>query len=319
MIDFRYHLVSLASVLIALAVGIVLGAGPLKEGISESLNQQVTSLRTEKSALRAELDAAEGQVRTQESFADAQLSRMVAGRLTERAVTVIELPGAQESLVSATEDTLGAAGASLLGPIQISQSWSDPSQEASEARSRLASEVAASVGVSGDTPSLGDVLGALLVRHTPADGQVGSAEPGAAPRQAAWNRLTEAGLVSGTLPATRGSLVVLVGPNVEVTTETATSSSPTPYADQASLAAALDSAGDGLVIVAQVDPAASADESLIGAARGESRVRQRVSSVDNADSAIGQVSTVGALVEQAAGRSGQYGMAAGARSPFAAG
>ena len=58
MIDFRYHLVSLASVLIALAVGIVLGAGPLKEGISESLNQQVTSLRTEKSALRAELDAA---------------------------------------------------------------------------------------------------------------------------------------------------------------------------------------------------------------------------------------------------------------------
>ena len=31
MIDFRYHLVSLISVFLALAVGIALGAGPLKE------------------------------------------------------------------------------------------------------------------------------------------------------------------------------------------------------------------------------------------------------------------------------------------------
>ena len=31
MIDFRYHLVSLISVFLALAVGIVLGAGPLRE------------------------------------------------------------------------------------------------------------------------------------------------------------------------------------------------------------------------------------------------------------------------------------------------
>jgi hypothetical protein len=40
MIDFRYHLVSLVSVFIALAVGIVLGAGPLKDPISEGLSQR---------------------------------------------------------------------------------------------------------------------------------------------------------------------------------------------------------------------------------------------------------------------------------------
>ena len=37
MIDFRYHLVSLISVFLALAVGIVLGAGPLRENLGDQL------------------------------------------------------------------------------------------------------------------------------------------------------------------------------------------------------------------------------------------------------------------------------------------
>ena len=52
-IDFRYHLVSLVSVFLALAVGIVLGAGPLKESIGDTLTGQVEQLRGEKDALRA--------------------------------------------------------------------------------------------------------------------------------------------------------------------------------------------------------------------------------------------------------------------------
>ena len=58
MIDFRYHLVSLISVFLALAVGIVLGAGPLKEAIGDQLTGQVESLRADKEKLRADLDEA---------------------------------------------------------------------------------------------------------------------------------------------------------------------------------------------------------------------------------------------------------------------
>ena len=56
MIDFRYHVVSLISVFLALAVGIALGAGPLKETIGDTMAGQV-QLATEKDALRTELDA----------------------------------------------------------------------------------------------------------------------------------------------------------------------------------------------------------------------------------------------------------------------
>ena len=55
-IDFRYHIVSLISVFLALAVGIALGAGPLKETIGDTLTGQVDALRAEKDELRTELD-----------------------------------------------------------------------------------------------------------------------------------------------------------------------------------------------------------------------------------------------------------------------
>ena len=47
MIDFRYHIVSLISVFLALAVGIALGAGPLKETIGDTLTGQVEQLRAD--------------------------------------------------------------------------------------------------------------------------------------------------------------------------------------------------------------------------------------------------------------------------------
>jgi len=318
MIDFRYHVVSLASVLIALAVGIVLGAGPLKEGISDSLNQQVTSLRAEKADLRSELDAAQSTVKVQENFADAQLSRMVAGRLADRSITLVALPGTADALLSDTEDTLGAAGATLIGPIDLPQAWTDPSEAAASTRSQLAAQLAPTLGLAEDA-SLDAVLGTVLLAKLPAtpDDQTNSISEIA--RQAAWNTLADAGLVSGVLPTDRGSLVVVLSPATAATTATTSTDTAAPYAAQAKLVAALDDASDGSVIVGQVDPAAADSSSLIAAARDASGVRQRVSTVDNAESAVGQASTVGALVEQLAGRSGQYGLAAGARSAFAAG
>ena len=57
MIDFRYHLVSIISIFLALAVGIVLGAGPLKGDLGTRLTQETTALRADKAQLRTELDA----------------------------------------------------------------------------------------------------------------------------------------------------------------------------------------------------------------------------------------------------------------------
>ena len=80
MIDFRYHLVSIVSIFMALAVGIVLGAGPLKEDIGNTLTSEVKNLRADKAALRSELDAAEKGTRARDEFTTASNRSLLADR-----------------------------------------------------------------------------------------------------------------------------------------------------------------------------------------------------------------------------------------------
>ncbi|RAD64859.1 copper transporter, partial [Burkholderia multivorans] len=83
MIDFRYHLVSLVSVFLALAVGIVLGAGPLKEPIGESLQSQVDALRADRDDLRTKLDAANGNIAKQNEFVTAASPELIGDTLKD--------------------------------------------------------------------------------------------------------------------------------------------------------------------------------------------------------------------------------------------
>lgn len=320
MIDFRYHLVSLASVLIALAIGIVLGAGPLKEGIGESLGQQVSSLRQEKDQLRTELDAATAENNGHAAFERAALADLVADRLSGHSVAVVTLPGAASGLVSNIEDTLGAAGAELAGPAQIEQAWTDPASDAVQERAALAGELAPKLGLTpaeDGSVSLDEVLAAVLTNRRPAAGeQPGQPAPSESERSEAWSRLREAKLVGGSFPDTAASLVVVVGaPQIAVPAQTATTDAD-PLAGLARLALALDRGSDGAVIAAEVDPTVANAESVVSAARSESQVRQRVSSVDNAGSAMGQASIVFALAEQDTGGAGQYGRLTGAGALF---
>ncbi|BDZ58322.1 hypothetical protein GCM10025872_19790 [Barrientosiimonas endolithica] len=48
MIDFRYHLVSIVAVFLALATGLVIGATSLQDQVAGTLQGQVTQLRGEK-------------------------------------------------------------------------------------------------------------------------------------------------------------------------------------------------------------------------------------------------------------------------------
>ena len=57
--------------------------------------------------------------------------------------------------------------------------------------------------------------------------------------------------------------------------------------------------------------------SVLATLRNDATAVRLVSSVDDSDGPMGQASIVHALVEQAAGRTGQYGLAPGADAPFA--
>ena len=148
-IDFRYHLVSIISVFLALAVGIVLGAGPLQANLGNQLSDQVAALRTEKQALNDKLTTSEKLVDASDEYATAVQQRVVKGRLSGHRAVVVVLPSADGTMTTNLEgvvtaerrrpDGHGDAQPRLVRP----QPGRRPRQAAKEAASALGVESSA--------------------------------------------------------------------------------------------------------------------------------------------------------------------------------
>ncbi|WP_265523631.1 copper transporter [Oerskovia flava] len=129
MIDFRYHIVSLISVFLALAVGIILGAGPLQGAIGDQLTGQVEQLRVERNELRDQLDAATVTVGNDTEFIEATGPQLLADSLTDRRVAVVDLGAVDAERYDVIAGKLEAAGASVAGHVQITDQWTAESEE----------------------------------------------------------------------------------------------------------------------------------------------------------------------------------------------
>ena len=165
MIDFRYHLVSIVSIFLALAVGIVLGAGPLKEDLGNTLTHELTQLRQDKTGLRADLTAAQQGIGARDTWAQQVSPQVVAGTLTGKKVAVVVAPGADGGVVKDTVATLAAAGAKVGSTVTLSDAWVDPDKRTF--RNNLASQLATLVKVPGGASSPDQLPGAVLVAGDP--------------------------------------------------------------------------------------------------------------------------------------------------------
>lgn len=121
MITLRHHLLTVVAVFLALAVGIVLGGGPLSD-----VGQTVAAAGDE-----AEPAPAEDQARQDytEGFVQAIGPGAVAGRLAERSVALVTLPGADEQVVTALAEQVGASGGTVSARYEISEDLVDPGQK----------------------------------------------------------------------------------------------------------------------------------------------------------------------------------------------
>ncbi|WP_432564551.1 copper transporter [Kineococcus sp. SYSU DK003] len=310
MIDFRYHVVSLVSVFLALAVGIVLGAGPLNEGISTGITDQVRQLTQEKNQLRTERDEALTTAESQDAWAEAVAPALVARQLGGRSVSIVELPGADSSQVDAVIDVLEASGATVAAQVTVQDEWTDPTA-AGEREGVAAGLVGQLTTAPAADAGTEDLLAAELARAlvTTELAQTGQPDEAAA---AVLATLADAGLVEvrdGTdVAATRGTLALVVGgaPDSDVTDDQVQATN----AAWTALARALDAASAGAVLAGPAE--AAGDGGPIAALRADGEVADAVSSVDGLDSPIGQVNVVLALRQQLSGGAGQYGTAGSA-------
>ena len=129
MIDFRYHLVSLIAVFMALAVGVVLGAGPLQGTLGSALSDQVTQLRADRNSLSRNLETTQKAVNDRDSYISASSKTLLAGSLSGQRVAVVSLPGANSDDVDATVSALTNAGATISARVSLTDAWVSKSRE----------------------------------------------------------------------------------------------------------------------------------------------------------------------------------------------
>lgn len=242
MINFRYHLVSLVAVFLALAVGVVLGAGPLQNAIHRagddsgeaSLDPQAQEVLTS-----AQAEGAAGQ-----SLASAIGQDVLPDSIPATKVTLVALPGAGEQDLSPTVEALELAGADVLGSVQVTQDF--VSQDANTYRETLSGPVSGHLSSRPSSPSPALTLAMGLV-----DALVHEGSEADLVRDLLTDETTPL-VVGESVPTERAEALVLVGPGVarDSEGESEEQAQLAPLTKEAWIALADAFAGSGLPAVA---------------------------------------------------------------------
>lgn len=308
MIDFRYHLVSLISVFLALAVGIVLGAGPLRESLGTQLSSQVEQLRTEQDAMRAEAEDLSSQNDQLASFITEIGPELVAGTLPGAQVAVLTDDSSTRSSVDRMITLLEDAGATTVLNVGLEEALWEPSQ--ADRRAEAVTEISAIAPALLDT-SVDDSesLSALVVTLLQPEGPE---DLTADLRAQVWQVLLDRQLVTidGGDAATVDAVVYAAADQSEFVDEADDDSTATLRAQgqltaQNAMLEALTSSGLPSVI-AGATPGNDGTVSLLRTVRGDARFSS-LSTTDRLQAADGPVLAVLALIEQTRGGSGSYG------------
>jgi Copper transport outer membrane protein, MctB len=304
-ISLRYHVISIAAVFLALALGVVLGSTAISDrllsGLStnrDELGQQVSDLQAERNELRARLADAD-------SFDAAVGPRVVSGALRGRTVVLVTTADANPADRDAVTGLLTSAGATVTGELQLTDAFTDPSRsdQLSELCTRLL-PAGLRLPTASDAGTLaGGLLGSLLLVN-PSNGKAQATAP---ETTAVLAGLGDGGFLRvgpQVLPAQL--VVVLTGG------ETRANSSGDRAGILARFATQLDRAGGGAVLSGR--PGSADGNGPIGVVRADTAAASVLSTVDDVSTAAGRVVTVLALAEQAQGRVGRYGTGGNAQA-----
>ncbi|HEU4676116.1 MAG TPA: copper transporter [Motilibacteraceae bacterium] len=308
MIDFRYHVVSIIAIFMALAVGIVLGSGPLKGPIDNTLQQQLEQLRTDRNDLRTQLAQSKGRLDYDDAVVAQVAPQVLAGRLAERRVALVLLPAADGDLADATATAVRQAGATVTSTVTVTDAWLDPAQQG--ALGRLVDQSAPTGTTYRDGAGVQERAAAALARALVVpDPALAPAED--ASGQAFLEALAAAGFlkVDGS-PVGRATLAVVeAGPAPQVPTD----GTKAQVTDLVGLATALDAADQGTVVAGPVESAGAGG--VVAAVRSGDAAK-RLSTVDALGTAAGRMSVPLALAAEAQGTSAAYGFGEGAARPL---
>jgi hypothetical protein len=299
-IDFRYHLVSIIAVFLALAVGLLVGSTYISGYAEEALKGAEHLLTQDNAALRTTNKALGQQNKADQAFAQAGAKQLLApggaGLLAGQKVVLVEAPGASGQMSTGLILALKQAGAVVTGEVLLRAPFFDGSGRTESSLTQLAQQLATQTGVTlpaspiypavAGQQQAAAVIAASVVTKT-GTGLAGSAN------QAILSGFGPDGFlqVNNLIQPAASTL----SPATLAIVLTPAGTAPDQIMSQAlvAVAAQLNSASHGTVMAGSVNAVDPGSAISLEASLGS--VSNLVSTVDNADTESGQISVAQAL------------------------
>jgi hypothetical protein len=308
MIDFRYHVVSIVAVLLALALGLFLGSTTLQGRVFDDLKGRANQVNAENGTLRSQLKASNEQLTQAQQFDTALQQEAVSDRLVGESVALVSAPGVSGGDRSAITTALTQAGADVTADVRLSSSYIDPTQSAElgELAKQLPGRgvATASSGAAAADAKLADVLVSRSAKT-----QVSASRISSTLDAFSAGKLIS---VSGAAPTRQATLGLLLVPAGDTGTPAGTLRAQAEVL--LTLGHDLGSTGDGAVVTGPA-PVAGVPGVLDLARSTEGPIIKGVSTVDSDQLASGRIATVLALAAALDGTAGAYGPASDSPLP----
>jgi hypothetical protein len=278
MISFRFHIVSLAAVFMALALGIVLGTAFINDAT-------IKQLETSSRQARNDRDTARDEVKALKKFGDDAEAAIIAGRLDGVRVLTIVPEGLPGSIADDMRALLATSGAIDAGTLTLDNAWADDPAPTDD--------IAQALGIVGpiSIQSVTDAAADRLAREFVGGG--GATLPALVDANLAR---VDAGDPAVTPGGAARFLVIDGGP-------------PTGLLEP--LARALAEQAPKSVLVADAGSDETADDSLVAVMRAKPE-SALFSTVDHFDTPQGHIAAILALRDFDRGATGDYGSCCGA-------
>ena len=316
MIDFRYHLVSIVAVFLALAIGIVLGSTELQGPVYNALSSTTGKLQNELGQVSSQRDAAVQQADLGQSYAQAVEPLVLRDLLAGQRLLIVTEPGASAPAVAGITAAAADAGATVTGQIALQNKFFDTSATTLDSLNQVNLDIAQHAGIALDTGEPPQQQAAQVIASeiltkssgSQAGQQAGAPQTSSGPESDAQSMLgayANLGFLTTTgQPDAQATLAVIVTP------QNAPSDGTADPLDTMVVYVSQELAAASLATVVAGTSAGSGAGSPIAVVRSNN-VSSQVSTVDDADLVTGQTVVIQALAALLnGGKAGSYGFTA---------
>jgi hypothetical protein len=304
-VSFRFHLVSIVGVFLALGLGVLTGTTVLNRGIVAQLEGRTEDLASQLAALRGDFSSLRGEVEVWSAFGDEAMEPLLAGRLDGARVLVFAQDGTDDDSIDGVLRALRVATPdteAVLGPVFLTGRLS---LEAPGDRADLARIVG---GTAEDDPDVLRARAADLLADRLAFGPAGN--------QSLEQLLDGGFLVDEGEGLDEAALRSVGGPGQVVVTLAGgpAASSLRPERFLVPLVSGL-ARDEAMVAAGEPVDGEEQEPPFVSVLRSDGDLLSRVSTQDNVDQMPGQIGLVLAIEDLLRGSTGHYGVKDGATRP----